>query len=395
MLRPILILLPISDMLLPLLESGLEAAMGFPRTPPLCFVLLALLAASCVAQNSKPNPNDGYIPVIALDGKKKGRENTQALPQSPELPAAVTAETARLAYQVSPLSSKGLLSQQTRDALKVLLRSNRGPIVKLRAFVAGSGDLRRIGEIAAEMFQEKHLPLPALSVVQVGALPVVGAQVVVEATEVDRKVVNPSGVAFLAAQPASGVADSLAKLKSVLAASGMQPSEALLITCFVSSLDDQRDTQQAMAADFPGAALDYVQMQRAPVAPAASCEATARLAKPASSSDSQMAAVSGPEVVITGTQMAFGNQDGDFKLAFERLEKTLAASKTRFDRVVMAHLYVTASGLSSRVLALQSGQTSHTHPPAVTLVPIESLPSLDALFGIDVIAVPYSAGAQP
>jgi enamine deaminase RidA (YjgF/YER057c/UK114 family) len=91
--------------------------------------------------------------------------------------------------------------------------------------------------------------------------------------------------------------------------------------------------------------------------------------------------------------MAFGNQDGDFKLAFERLEKTLAASKTRFDRVVMAHLYVTASGLSSRVLALQSGQASPTHPPANTLVPIESLPSLDALFGIDVIAVPDSAGA--
>jgi enamine deaminase RidA (YjgF/YER057c/UK114 family) len=380
-------------MLLPLLESGLEATMRFPRTPVLCSVLLALLADSGVAQNNKPNPDDGYIPVIALDGKKKGHQTTQALPQSPELPAAVTAETARLAYQVSPLSSKGLLSQQTRDALKALLRSNRGPIVKLRAFVAGSGDLRRIGEIAGEMFLEKHLPLPALSVVQVGALPVVGAQVVIEATEADRKVVNPNGVAFLAAQPASSVADSLAKLKSVLAATGMQPSEALLVTCFVSSIDDQRDTQQAMAADFPGAALDYVQMQRAPVAPAASCEATARLAKPASSSDSRMAAVSGPEVVITGTQMAFGNQDGDFKLAFERLEKTLAASKTRFDRVVMAHLYVTASGLSSRVLALQSGQASPTHPPANTLVPIESLPSLDALFGIDVIAVPDSAGA--
>ena len=396
-------LLPISDMLLPisalatLLESCVEAAMQVPRNPLLCSVLLALLAGSGVAQNPKPNPDAGYIPVVAPDDKKKkkGDEITQALPPSPELPAAVTAETARLTYQVTPLSSKGLLSQQTREALKVLLRSNRGPIVKLRAFVAGSGDLRRVGEIAGEMFLEKHLPLPALSVAQVGALPLEGAQVVIEAAEADRKVVNPSGVAFLAAQPASGVADSLAKLQKVLATAGMQPSDALLITCFVSSLDDQRDTYQAMAANFPNAALDYLQMQRAPVAPAASCEATARLAKPASSIDSQMAAVSNPQIVITGTQLAFGNQDSDFKLAFERLQKTLAASKTRLNRVVMAHLYVTASGLSSRVLSIQSAQASSTHPPAITLVPFESLPSLDALFGIDVIAVPDSPAVQP
>ena len=35
-------------------------------------------------------------------------------------PATVTAETSRLVFQVSPLSTKGLLSQQVRDALKAL-----------------------------------------------------------------------------------------------------------------------------------------------------------------------------------------------------------------------------------------------------------------------------------
>ena len=133
--------------------------------------------------------------------EKKGDDVTQALALPPELPAAVTAETNRLAFQVTPLSAKGLLSQQTRDAIKSLLRSSHGPIVKLRAFVAGSGDLRRIGEIAGEMFLEKHMPLPALTVAQVGALPLVGAQVVIEATEEDRKIVNPSGVAFSPRSP--------------------------------------------------------------------------------------------------------------------------------------------------------------------------------------------------
>jgi len=369
--------------------------MHFLRTLLLA-ILVCLLCGSVFAQsNKKLDPDAGYIPVVAPEDKKKkkGDEITQALAGPPELPAAVTAETDRLVYQVTPLSSKGLLSQQTRDALKALLKSNHGPIVKLRAFVAGSGDLRRVGEIAGEMFLEKHLPLPALSVAQVGALPLEGAQVVIEATEVDRKVVNPAGVAFIAGQAAASVGESIENLKGVLAGAGMQADDALSVTCFVSSLDDQRGTQRAMAASFPSAALNYVQMQRSPVTPAADCEAVARLrSAPAAAvsfaSNAQAALVAGPQVVITGTQLAFGNQDSDFKLAFERLEKTLAAAKTSFAHVVRAHLYVTASGLSSRVLSIQSAHSVAGQTPAATLVPIESLPSLDAQFGIDVIAVP-------
>lgn len=364
----------------------------------LSIVLLCLLVGSAVAQNKKLDPDAGYTPIVAPEDKKKkkGDDLTQALALPPELPTAVTAETDRLTFQVTPLSAKGLLSQQTRDALKFLLHSNRGPIVKLRAFVAGSGDLRRVGEIAGEMFQEKHLALPALSVVQVGALPLEGAQVLIEATEVDRKIVNPDGVAFLAAQPASSVLESLGKLKSVLASAGMQPSDALLVTCFVSSLDDQRDTRQAMSAAFPGGELDYVQMQREPVTPAASCEARARLktgATAGSKVDAQVALVSSTEVVLTGTQLAFGSQDSDLKLAFERVEKTLAAKNARFDHIVISHLYVTSGALTNRVLALQPAQPGASRP--ATVVPVEALPSLDASFGLDVIAVPDPGGTRP
>src|SRR5580693_4460717 len=160
----------------------------------LCLAILcSFLIESGGAQNKKLDPDAGYIPTVAPDQgdkKKKKSDITQSLALPPELPAAVTAETDRLAFQVTPLSAKGLLSQQTREAIKGLLRSNRGAIVKLRAFVAGSGDMRRVGEIAGEMFQEKHAALPALTVVQVGALPLEGAQVVLEATEQDRRVVN-------------------------------------------------------------------------------------------------------------------------------------------------------------------------------------------------------------
>ncbi|MBV9770501.1 MAG: RidA family protein, partial [Bryobacterales bacterium] len=349
------------------------------------FIVILPIGGGSSAQNKKLDPDAGYIPTVAPEDKKKNKsdEVTQALALPPELPAAVTADTNRLTFQVTPLSAKGLLSQQTRNALKILLHSNRGTIVKLRAFVAGSGDLRRIGEIAGEMFLEKHQTLPALTALQVGALPMEGAQVVIEAIGEDRKVVNPYGVAFLAGQAAPTVAESLGKLEAVLAAAGMQPSDALLITCFVSSLEEQRDTQSAMAASFPGAALNYVQMQRAPVTPGASCEAKARMRSGEFKSDANIALVSKPQVVITGMQLAFGNQDGDLKLAFERLGKTLAEKDARLDHAVISHLFVTSSGLSSRVLALQAAQGSATH----TLLPVEALPSLDASFGLDVMAV--------
>jgi len=384
--------------------------MHFCRTAPLFAILIALLAENSPAQKKKPGSDDeGYVPVVAPETKqKKNKEDTQTLPPAKELPGAITAETDRLAFGASPLIGKGLLSQQTRDALKALLKTNHGTIVKLRAFVAGSGDLRRVGELTAETFTEKHLPLPVLSVVQVGALPMEGAQVVLESIEVDKRVVNPHGVAFLAGQSAPSVAQSLARLTVALSAGGMQSEDVMRVTCFVSSLDEQRDARSLMTAAFPGAIVNYVQMQREPVTPAAECEAVARLRRPIAESVSflnpadldkspnysQLALVKSPKLVITGTQLAFGNQEGDIKLAFDRLQRVLSSSNARFDQVVMSHTYVTSSAIIPRVRTVRAGYYSSTAPPASTLLSFQGLPSLDAAFGVDVIAAVDSPSAQ-
>src|SRR5258706_14652493 len=98
---------------------------------PLCLLLAAgLLAQKRKSKNPEVEPRPQVLEVL------------------PDPPDAVSAETGRLSFQVSPLSSNGLLSQQVRDALKAIMRANHGgAIVKIRAFVAGSGDLRRIKEI--------------------------------------------------------------------------------------------------------------------------------------------------------------------------------------------------------------------------------------------------------
>src|SRR5688572_3881101 len=134
------------------------------------------------------------LPSVALSAAKKKKpkkeppEITQVLELPKDPPQTVVAPTERLSFHVSPLSAKGLLSQQIRDALKALWSSARGAqIVKIRAFVAGSGDMRRVPAIVSEMFTDKRQPLPAVSVVQVGGLPLDGAQVVLESISVEKK----------------------------------------------------------------------------------------------------------------------------------------------------------------------------------------------------------------
>ena len=130
---------------------------------------------------------------------------------------------------------------------------------------------------------------------------------------------------------------------------------------------------------------------------AASAEPISFLNPPAfdkSQHDSQIALVTSPKLVITGTQLAFGSQESDVKLAFERLGKALSGSNARLVHVVMSHLYLTSGALTAKVRAVRSGFYTGTNPPAGTMLPFEGLPSLDASFGVDVVAVPDPVTAR-
>src|SRR5271157_4663767 len=77
-------------------------------------------------------------------------KNNQTLAVTRDPPLVAIGETSRLEFHVSPLSGQGLLSQQTRDALKAILKLNGGaPVIHVRAFSAGNGDIRRIPQIVS------------------------------------------------------------------------------------------------------------------------------------------------------------------------------------------------------------------------------------------------------
>jgi len=344
--------------------------------------------------------------------KKSEEEVTQKLEVVPEPPGAVTAETNRLEFRTAPLSSKGLLSQQVRDGVKWLMSANRrATVVKIRAYVAGSGDVRRVQSVVSEAFNDRRLPVPALSVVQVGDLPREGAQVALESIAVERKTLNPHGLAFISGQLVTSeeailkvaplVEKSLGQLKTALAAVGLAEKDVLRLTCYCSSIQDAHEIRREMMERFPKAALNFLQLRRAYTTGLVECEAVARLAAPAgepvrflnpeglakSPNYSQIALVSAPRIVLTGTQLAFRYQDSDVRLAFERLSKTLEEARTSFGNVAMAHIYPLSMYMMEKIRDLRFEFFDKARPPASTMVEFEGLPGMDASFALDVVAV--------
>jgi hypothetical protein len=305
--------------------------------------------------------------------KKKSEPGppTQSLAALKETPAAVAAETTRLVFHVSPLSRKGLLSQQVRDAIKALLRDSHGAtIVKLRAFVAGSGDLRRVSAIVGEIFTDRRLPLPAVSTIGVGALPMEGAQVVIESIAAGRAV-NPNGLAFYSGQ-------SVQQLRPV--------KGALRATCFLTSLEDLGKVQSAASTAFPGATLNFVQTQRLGVGQTDVCEAVARLDAPPAQRvvfGDGVALVNSSKIILTGIQMAFRDSDADQRLAFERLSRELEPLGVTNKDVFWASSYPLTRPVEEKARAAQ--QEFLAQAVGTTLL-FEGLPSLDATMAIDVMA---------
>ena len=320
--------------------------------------------------------------------KKEKEPETQTLPLPAEPPAAVVAETGKLVFHVSPLSNKGLLTQQVRDALKALDRANGdATFVKLRAFVAGTGDLRRVATIVSEELTDKKAPIPAVTTIQVGALPLEGAQVVIESISADKKTVNPNGLAFFYGRQAP---DAAGALKQLTAAAKSAGAAMLEVTCYVSSLDQVDGTRSAAAVTFPGAALNVVQPTRLAVQPEAACGGIGRLSQPPQPAvrvlDESGVATATPRLAFTGMQMAFGDREQDLRLAFDRLGRALEALKSRPSDALVITFYSSGRSRAEAVKALSSQFLGPSAHAVSSIEVIEGLPSLDAGAGIELVA---------
>lgn len=345
------------------------------------------------------------LAVSTVSGQKKRKEEeTQTLKLPEELPNAVTGETRRLTFHTTPLTGKGLLSPQVREALKALQHEASGEtVLKIRVFVAGSGDLRHVRDLVSEFFSGHKQPLPTIALIKAGALPLEGAQVEFEAIAEAKKEVNPSGLAFIsptiatAPDPLGSVAPliqkSLAGLRDSLTAAKLAPADAVRLTCFVSSLAGAAEATGALQSEYPHAAIDYLQPSRAPGEALGACEAVARLHSPpaepvqfveTANGESRAALVSAGQMVLTGSQYSFGYREPDARLAFERLTKSIEQAGANPANIAYAHYYPLSASLETEVRKVRA---DFFRNPACTSLLFEGLPSMDAGFGVDVIAV--------
>ena len=304
-------------------------------------------------------------------------QNTQTLKLPEDPPLVASGETARLVFHVSPLSSQGLLSQQVRDALKAILKLNGGAqIVHIRAFSAGNGDVRRIPQIVSDVLSSKHGPLPSVSVLQVGALPLEDAQIVLETVSLGKKDVNKDGVTFypaetaVATEPTMPVKELLQKsIDQLTAKMGGKP--ALAVTCFASELEGTQELLRMVTAAFPGAAVNLVQPRRLAWQTAASCEGVSRAAVGAGSA----------RIAFSGTQVAFGTDEKDAAVAVQRLDRALTEiGAAPAANAELLRLYV----LSPATTAVARKQLTGTAP--VTSFSVEGVGPASAGFAIDAVS---------
>jgi enamine deaminase RidA (YjgF/YER057c/UK114 family) len=86
--------------------------------------------------------------------------------------------------------------------------------------------------------------------------------------------------------------------------------------------------------------------------------------------------------------MAFRFQESDARLAFERLAKALEDGNTSPKDVVFASAYPLSPSIAELIRKVRFEFFDKSRPPASTMLPFEGLPSMDASFAIDVVAVP-------
>jgi enamine deaminase RidA (YjgF/YER057c/UK114 family) len=330
----------------------------------------------------------------AADGfqrrKKQEEEITQTLELPPDPPAAVPADPSRLAFVQAPLSSQGLLSRQTRDGLRVLLQSARGArFVRIRAYVAGTGDLRRVQSIVAETFAERKQPLPVLTVAQVGALAVEGAQVQMEALVEQRK---PTGAGTVFAAASAATAEEAAGLiRQTLEQAGAVMDAPASLVCGVSSPEMLEPMRRAAYAMLPRAAYVGFQLQRIPAPPLAACQAAASMARATEGGVQRLphgVALSVPKIIVSGAQLAFRYEETDARLAYQRLDRTLQQAGSSLKHAVLLYVYPMSSQLAELARKVRAEFVNTAAPPAGLVAPVEGLPSIDGAFALEAIALP-------
>lgn len=357
----------------------------------------------------------GVALLLSLPSQAQKRpepEKPQVLELAPEAPDFVKTETSRLAYLSLPVEQRGLLSRQVEESMKNLRRLlGKRKVLRITAWVGGAGDTRRVSTSIRELLAKWRIPIPAITVIRVGALPNPASRVAFDVEVAEPDPVNPHGLMFLAGvrsvapefrfDIAAEVKRSLDILAERLAAEAAKPGDVLLARCFVSLTQDMQPLELAVRKRFPNAQVRLLQSVRSSAESYANCDLVARLASAPSRPlearvltpreneppITSLIKTNAPTLVLTSGQLGFRASDADLALAFERLEATLKKAGSSLSNAVQLSILADNADLGHRAEAQGRKYLDSRHDPAILRVAVEDLPALDATFSLDAIAV--------
>lgn len=344
--------------------------------------------------------------------KPPEEEKPQALQVVPEAPDCVKAETARLAYLSLPVEQRGLLSRQVEESMKNLRRLlGKRKAVRITAWVGGAGDTRRVSMTIRELLAKWRIPIPAIIVIRVGALPNPASRVAFDVEVEEGDAVNPHGLMFLSGvrsvspefrfDIAAEVGQSLGILERRLAEESAKPEDVLRARCFVSLTEDMQRLELAVRKRFPNAQVRVLQSVRSSAESYANCDLVARLrSAPSQAIEARvltpgeneapittLTKTNAPTLALTSGQLGFRATDADLALAFERLEATLKTAGSSLANAVQLSILADTVDLGRRAEAQGRKYLDSRHDPAILSVAVEDLPALDATFSLDAVAV--------
>ena len=246
----------------------------------------------------------------------------------------------------------------------------------------------------ASLFSERKLPLPVLTIVQVGGLGEDRSAVIIEAVVSTQRSWNPNGLAFFSGQTAGGLPEALERLKNSAGRAAVPAAQVLECTCFAAHVESGPGSRAALAAVFPNAAVNVVQAVRDPAAEVVTCEGVGRLQQAPTEGrlvllkEARTTLVNTRRLVFTGLQLSFGSYLDDAREAFSRLQRA-ASTLGSSDSPVQVDAFSLDATAGS---ALR--KTTSVAPSTFTVHTVEGLPSVDATSGIEAVLAP-EAGAPP
>ena len=277
--------------------------------------------------------------------------------------------------------------------------------------MGGAGDTRRVSSSIRELLAKWRIPIPAIIVIRVGALPNPATRVAFDIEAEETSAVNPHGLMFLAGvrsvapefrfDIAAEVDRSLDILSQRLTEESGKPEDVLRARCFVSLTEDLRNLEATMRKRFPRAQTRILQSVRSSTESYANCDLVARLrSAPSQPIEARMLTpneneppitsltkTNAPSLALTSAQLGFRATDADLALAFERLEATLKTAGSNLSRAVQLSILAESMELGRRTEAQGRKYLDPAHDPALLGVTVEDLPALDATFSLDAVAI--------